>query len=669
MKHPDKKIITELKNLKDKINHHNYRYYVLDLPEISDTDYDKIFDRLLEIESEFPELIANDSPSQRVGAKPSNKYESVPHRIQMLSLNKVTTVKEFEEFDRKIKENLETDDEIEYMIEPKLDGLAVELVYEKGILVIGSTRGDGTTGENITINLKTIHDIPLTLTYDTAIAYPLLEVRGEIFMKKSTFNNLNIQLKSDNQLSLANPRNAAAGTIRQLDSNIAASRELSFFAYGISEKKLEGLENQKKTFDFLKAEKFAINSFTQTVTGLKAVAEKFEELTKERPNLDYEIDGMVIKVNKFNLQNILGKISRSPRWAVAWKFSAEETQTILEDIEFSVGRTGVITPIAKLKPVNISGVIVSNASLHNEDELNLLDVRIGDTVVVRRAGDVIPEVMSVDKTKRPKTAMKISFPDKCPSCQKPIFRPEGEAAYRCLNTDCPAQLEGKLFHFASKCGFDIEGLGGKLAKQLISKKIVQDLSDIFYLNLKNLLQLDLMADKRANNLLNQIENSKKRESDRVIYALGITGVGEAAAKLLAKEFVKFDNLLHSKIETLEQIQGIGPIIAKNIYEYFRNPINISMINKMKKAGVKFPDYVQTGKKTKLTGKIFVITGTLSQPRKYYENLISENGGKITASVSAKTDYLLCGENAGSKLTKAKKLKIPILSETDFLKLI
>ena len=669
MKRTKQKIIDELEKLKDKINYHNYRYYVLDLPEISDIDYDKMFDRLLKIESEFPELITKDSPSQRIGAKPSNKFESVNHRIQMLSLNKVTTIEEFKNFDRKIKENLETDNDIEYMIEPKLDGLAVELVYEKGIFTIGSTRGDGTIGENITTNLKTIHDIPLTLSEKSSMKYPLLEVRGEVFMSKSAFENLNKQLKNENSPTLANPRNAAAGSLRQLDSKVSASRKLKFNAYGISEMNLPDLDSQESTIEFLKSEKISTNNFTQTVSGQKAVIEKFEELTNLRPNLDYEIDGMVIKVNKFNLQNMLGKISRAPRWAVAWKFIAEEAQTILENVEFSVGRTGAITPVANLKPINIAGVTVSNASLHNEDELNQLDIKIGDTVVVRRAGDVIPEVISVDKSKRPKNAAKISFPKRCPSCNEPISRTEGEAAYRCINISCPAQLEGKLFHFASKTGFDIEGLGEKLAKQLISKKIVKDPSDLFYLNFDKLIQLDLMASKRASNLLAQIENSKKRELPNIIYALGIIGVGEAVAKLLAEEFGKFNILLNSEIATIEQIQGIGPTIAKNIYDFFNNQSNIKMIDKMINAGVAFPDFVNSKKKTKLAGKIFVITGTLAQPRKHYENIIIENGGKVTKSISAKTNYLLCGENAGSKLAKAKKLNITILSEPNFLKLV
>lgn len=669
MKRTEQKIIDELKKLKDKINYHNYRYYVLDLPEISDTDYDKMFDRLLKIESEFPELITKDSPSQRIGAKPSNKFEPVNHRIQMLSLSKVTTIEEFKNFDRKIKEDLETGNDIEYIIEPKLDGLAVELVYEKGIFTIGSTRGDGTIGENITTNLKTIHDIPLTLSEKSSLKYPLLEIRGEVFMSKPAFENLNKQLKNENSPTLANPRNAAAGSLRQLDSKISASRKLRFNAYGISEMNLPDLDSQESTIEFLKSEKISTNNFTQIVSGQKAVIDKFEELTNLRPNLDYEIDGMVIKVNKFKLQNMLGKISRAPRWAVAWKFIAEEAQTILENVEFSVGRTGVITPVANLKPINIAGVTVSNASLHNEDELNQLDIKIGDTVVVRRAGDVIPEIMSVDKSKRPKNTKKISFPERCPSCNEPISRTEGEAAYRCINISCPAQLEGKLFHFASKTGFDIEGLGEKLAKQLISKKIVKDPSDLFYLDFDKLIQLDLMASKRASNLLAQIENSKKRELPNIIYALGIIGVGETAAKLLAEEFGKFNILLNSEIATIEQIQGIGPTIAKNIYNFFNNPSNIKMIDKMINAGVAFPDFVNSKKKTKLAGKVFVITGTLDQPRKHYENIIIENGGKVTKSISAKTNYLLCGENAGSKLAKAKKLNITILSEPNFLKLV
>ncbi|MFC1475123.1 NAD-dependent DNA ligase LigA [Candidatus Zixiibacteriota bacterium] len=669
MNKPDIELITELEQLRKQINIHNRKYYVEDNPSISDTEYDKLFDRLLEIEKQFPKLVTPDSPSQRVGAAPSKKFESLQHRIPMLSLQKVTTLEEFTEFDRRVREGLELTGIAEYITEPKLDGLAVELIYEDGLFIKGSTRGDGTTGENITLNLKTIRNIPLKLSEETAKKYPLLEVRGEIIMKLSDFDRLNDILVKNDQPQLANPRNGAAGSLRQLDSRITASRPLIFYAYGISDTNLIDLETQSKVVDFLSGEGFLINNYIYVAGGVDEVNVLFTNLTENRPKLDYEIDGMVIKVSNFEQQNILGQISRAPRWAVAWKFAAEEAETELLDIEFSVGRTGVITPVAKLKPVKVSGVTVSNASLHNEDEIINLDVRIGDSVIIRRAGDVIPEVVDVIVDKRPKDFKPISFPKKCPSCEMKIIRPEGEAAYRCLNPACPAQLEGRLFHFSSKGGFDIVGLGGKLARQLIKEGLVKDPSDLFYLNKEQLLPLDLMADKKAENLLAEIEKSKNTEFPKIIYALGIIGVGEAAAKILAEQFGTFERIIKATAEELTDIIGIGPVIAVNIVDFFNNQGNIRMIDKMKKANVLFQEYTTQALSGIFSGKTFVITGTLSKPRNFFKNLVEENSGKVSGSISVKTDYLLAGEQAGSKLDKAKKLGIKILTEKEFLSTI
>ncbi len=669
MAKPSENIIKELTQLRITLESHNRSYYVNDKPEISDTDYDKLYDRLLEIEKKFPELITLDSPSQRVGSKPSKKFASVKHRHQMLSLQKVTTAEEFADFNRRTMETLETDKGIEYIIEPKLDGLAVELIYENGILITGSTRGDGSTGENITPNLRTIHEIPLKLSDETAQKYPLLEVRGEVYMEKSSFKKLNQKQENENAPPFANPRNAAAGSLRQLDSTITASRKLIFNAYGISDTNLKDLTSQLTTIEFLREEGFRINKLIKTVTGVKKVEQEFEKLTKLRPNLDYEIDGMVVKVNSFEQQNILGRIARAPRWAIAWKFTAEESETILEDVEFSVGRTGAITPVAKLKPVKIAGVMVSNASLHNDDELQRLDLHKGDTVVVRRAGDVIPEVVSVDLNKRPDHAPSIDFPNNCPSCGMEIIRLENEAAHKCINNFCPAQREGRLFHFASKGGFDIEGLGGKIAAQLISREMVKDPSDLFFLTKEQLLTLDLMADKRAENLLEAIDKARQTELPKIIYSLGIIGVGEAAAKILAEEFETIEILMASSKEELEHIASIGPTIADNIVTYFNDKQFIQMIDRFKEGGVKFLEYKKSATASLLSGKTFVITGTLSKPRNHYKILIEQNGGKVIGSVSAKTDYLLCGEDAGSKLSKAKKLEISVLDEIAFLALL
>lgn len=663
-----KEIIQELNHLKKEIDRHNKLYYLKDAPAISDAEYDKLFDRLLEIEAQYPELKTPDSPSQRVGAPPSKKFAPLKHRLPMLSLQKVTSKEEFAEFDRRVREGLETD-KVEYVTEPKLDGLAVELIYEKGIFVKGSTRGDGTTGENITANLKTIRNIPLKLSDKVAVKYPLLEVRGEVIMHLSEFERLNQQMEAEGKPLLANPRNGAAGSLRQLDSRITAKRKLFFYAYGISDSDLDKLDTQSKVIEFLSDEQFSINNQIHVADDAGEVEVLFDNLTRMRPDLDYEIDGMVIKVNDFEQQNILGQISRAPRWAVAWKFSAEKAETILEGIEFSVGRTGTVTPVAKLRPVRVGGVTVSNASLHNEDELKALDVRIGDTVLIQRAGDVIPEVLAVKKEFRPKNSQPVKYPKNCPSCGSEIKRPEGEAAYRCFNPACPAQLEGRLFHFASKGGFDIVGLGDKLARQLISLGLVKDPSDLFYLTKDKLLPLDLMADKKADNLLNQIENSKKCELPKIIYALGIIGVGEAAAKILAAEFGTIENLEQATLEKMTEINGIGPVIAANIYEFFKTRGNLDMIAKMKKAGVAFGEYISTTSGGSLDGKTFVITGTLSKPRNHFKNLIEQNGGKVASSVSAKTDYLLAGEAAGSKLEKANKLGVAVLNEDLFSKLL
>jgi len=666
---PSNKIIDELSRLRREINRYARQYYVEDRPEISDVKYDRLYDRLLEIETAHPDLVTPDSPSQRVGAAPSKRFEPVPHRVPMLSLQKVTTQEAFEDFDRRVRQELGTEDDITYITEPKLDGLAVELVYRDGYLVEGSTRGDGSVGENITPNLKTIRNIPLSLSRAAAEVYPLLEVRGEVIMRRSAFERLNHHLRESEQSMLANPRNGAAGSLRQLDPAVTASRPLIFFAYGISEWSLPELDSQSATVAFLREENFSTVDRTQTAVGVAKVAAVFAELEEARQGLDYDIDGMVIKVDSFARQEELGRISRAPRWAVAWKFAAEQAETVLDDIEFSVGRTGVVTPVAKLRPVAVGGVTVSNASLHNEDEIIRLDTRLGDTVIVQRAGDVIPDVVAVVLDKRPKNARTIAYPTTCPSCGEPITRSEGEAAYRCLNAACPAQVEGRLFHFASKAGFDIEGMGGKLAKQLIAHKLVTEPADLFYITKEQLLPLDLMGDKKAENLLAAIDRSRSTDLPRAINALGIIGVGEAAARVLAEQYEMLDRILAAAVEELELIDGIGPIIARNVVEFFANDGNRRMIDKMRTGGVLFPPCQTTAAAGHLTGKTFVITGALSKSRGYFKKLIESNGGKVSGSVSARTSYLLCGDDPGSKRDKAAKLDIPIIGEDEFARLI
>lgn len=661
---PDK-IKSEYEKLKRDIAYHDLQYYGYDKPVISDGEYDRLFDRLLQIEKEYAEIVTPDSPSQRIGAKPLARFKTVTHRIRMLSLQKVTLVEEFADFDRRVKEGLGTTKEIDYAIEPKLDGLAVELVYENGLLTIGSTRGDGTRGEDVTQNLRTIKNVPLRLSEDVIRKYPLLEIRGEVIIRKSAFERLNRKMEESGSQPFANPRNAAAGSLRQLDSKITATRPLVFYAYGISAIDLPDLTDQYSTMLFLKDEGFLINEHLVRAVGVIAVASHFEKLERIRSELDYEIDGMVVKANQFADQVTVGEISRAPRWAVAWKFGSEEAETMVEDIIFSVGRTGAITPIARLKPVRVAGVIVSNASLHNEDEMEFLDIKIGDTVIIERAGDVIPQILEVIKDRRDGKEKPVSMPETCPSCGTRIVRPEGEAAHRCFNAACPAQIIERIFHFASKDAMDIDGLGGKLAAQLVEKGLVRDPSDIYYLTKEKLIPLELMADKRVRNLLDAIEASKDRELPRIIIALGIFCVGEAAARLLAEKYGNLDKLQGASYDELVSIDGIGPIIAKSIIDYFANPGNRKIIDKMKVAGVTFPPYKTAQKAAPLVGKTFVITGTLSQPRDYFKKQIEDAGGKVAGSVSSKTDYLLAGKKPGSKLDKAKRLGVKTLNEEEF----
>ncbi len=660
--------IKEYRRLVTEIEKHLRLYHVFDAPEISDAEYDRLFDRLLEMEKQYPELIGGDSPSQRVGAPPLGKFETVEHRVRMLSLQKVTSEEEFAEFDRRVHDGLGVEGDIEYMVEPKLDGLAVELVYENGVFTVGSTRGDGARGENITANLRTIRSIPLKLSDETVKKYPLLEVRGEVILRKSDFEKLNAKMTERELQPFANPRNAAAGSLRQLDSRNTAERPLIFYAYNISATDLPGLKTHADAMRLLKHEGFRINENLVEVHGVVQVAMTFEKLEKVRPELDYEIDGMVIKVNGFSEQVILGEISRAPRWAVAWKFAAEEAETVIFDVDFQVGRTGIITPVAKLNPVHVGGVTVSNASLHNEDEINTLGLKVGDTVIVKRAGDVIPDVVKVITDKRNGKEKSIKMPDKCPSCGSGTVRPEGEAAWRCTNVACPAQVIEKLSYFASKDAMDIEGMGGKLAIQLYENDLVKDPSDIYYLTKEKLLPLDLMAEKKAQNLLEAIDASKASELPNIIVALGIFGVGETAARALAEHFETIDNFMQADEEALTSIEGIGPTIARSVIDYFSKPANRKMIDKMKKAGVQFKAYKVEKGAQPLAGKTFVITGTLSKPRGHFKKMIEDAGGKVSGSVSAKTDFVLVGEDPGSKYDKAKKLNITILDEEGFSEL-
>ncbi len=673
-----KKIQTQHAELKRDLERYSRAYYLDDKPLVSDAEFDRLFDSLLELEKKYPALVTADSPSQRIGAPPSSKFAKIKHRERMLSLQKVNTAEDFEEFDRRVREGLYDKEEaqsktIEYVIEPKLDGLAVELVYENGVLSVGSTRGDGVTGEEITANLKTIQSIPLRLSEPTSKRWPMIEVRGEVYMPLAQFKVMNAKLQESGASVMANPRNGAAGSLRQLDSRITASRPLRFFAYSAHCPDVsfsEEFKTQFHTLEFLRKEAFPINPLSTVCVGVNSVAKEFEALTKKRTSLDYEIDGLVIKVNQFSEQIKLGVIARAPRWAVAWKFAAEEAETVVEDVIFSVGRTGVITPVASLKPVRVSGVIVSNASLHNEDEIKGLDLRIGDHVIIRRAGDVIPDVREVVFDKRDGSEKKVTFPKKCPSCGEKLLRAEGEAAYKCSNSLCPAQLVARVYHFGSKSGFDIDGFGEKLARQLVERELIRTPADLFFLDKETVLELDLMADKRATNLLSAIEKAKATPLPQALYALGIPGIGETSAVALADSFGSLDGISAADVEELVAIDGIGPLLAQSLVEFFADEKNLAMIARLKEAGLKFPHVQNPGTSDgALSGLTFVITGTLTKPRGEFKKLIEQNSGKVASALSSKTDYLLAGEKAGSKLKKAEKLSVAVIDEDELNSLI
>ncbi len=669
MKKPDEKIIKRVKELRDKINYHNYLYYVLDNPEISDAEYDRLFDELLNLEKQYPELITPDSPTQRVGAPPLEEFKTVRHAIPMLSLNKANTEAEFLDFHRRVKElSGLSDREINYVVEPKFDGLAVELLYQEGILTIGSTRGDGITGEDVTLNLRTIKSIPLKLMTDNPPS--IIEVRGEVIMNKDDFEKLNRERLQHGEQLFANPRNAAAGSVRQLDPNITAKRPLRMFAYGTG--RVEGIQlrNQWECIHYLKDVGFRISEYVKLCYSSEDVIAYYEEISSIRDDLPYEIDGIVIKVNDFEIQHRLGELSRSPRWAIAWKFPPQQETTKIRDIIVSVGRTGALTPVAVLDPVRVGGVEVSRATLHNEDEIIKKDIRIGDTVIIQRAGDVIPEVVKVITSKRTGNEKIFRMPDTCPICGSKVERPPGEAIHRCTGMDCPARIKESLAHFVSKGAMEVDGLGKKYLEQMVDKGLIKDPADIYFLKKEDLMKLDRMGDKLAENLLSAIEKSKKPSLTNLIYALGIRNVGYHLAGVLAKTFGSIENLAKQEIEDLLSVHEIGPVVAESIYNFFRNPRNINILNKLRQGGVVLPrEEITTGERP-LEGKTFVLTGALdSFTRDEARRLIEEKGGRVSSSVSKKTDYVVVGKDPGSKYNKALQLGITILNEDQFKELI
>lgn len=653
-----------------KIAQHDYEYYTLDAPTISDNEYDGLYRQLVDLETQFPQLVSSDSPTQRVGGSALSAFDSVTHRQAMLSLNNAFGDDELLTFDKRIREGLGLDS-VEYAVEPKFDGLAITLTYENGVFTQGATRGDGYTGENVTHNLRTIRAIPTKL--NTANAPSLLEVRGEVLMLKRDFEQLNITQEKFGAKLFANPRNAAAGSLRQLDSKISASRPLHFFAYGLGEALgVPQLNSHAEAMGYLAELHFPVSDLRAVKQGAAGLLAYFNEIGAKRASLPFDIDGVVYKVNSFAQQNELGFVSRAPRWAIAHKYPAEEATTVVEDIAVQVGRTGAITPVARLKSVFVGGVNVTNATLHNEDEMKRKDIRIGDTVIVRRAGDVIPEVVSVDLAQRPVTTRLFSMPTTCPECGSHIERPADEAVARCTGgLFCPAQRKQAITHFASRRAMDIEGLGEKLADQLVEANLVQHLDDIYKLDVATLANLDRMAQKSAQNVIDALNTSKQTTLARFIYGLGIRNVGEATAKDLAAHFGALQALLHAPLEALLEVNDVGPIVAESILQFFGEPHNREVIQSMQNLGVHWPE--TAGKQSAtgvLLGKTLVLTGTLPNlSRDAAQALIEAVGGKVSGSVSKKTDYVVAGAEAGSKLEKAQDLNVPIIDEAGLLSLL
>lgn len=642
---------------------YDHEYYTLDAPSISDNEYDGLYRQLATLETQFPELISPNSPTQRVSGNASDAFSSVAHRQAMLSLNNVFEASELLAFDKRIREGLGADT-VAYAVEPKFDGLAITLTYENGRFVQGATRGDGYTGENVTHNLRTIRAIPAKLPVKNPPE--LLEVRGEVLMFKQDFERLNIAQEKAEAKLFANPRNAAAGSLRQLDPEITATRPLSFFAYSLGEAKgAPELASHAEAMDYLKSLHFPVCDLRATVFGYDGLHAYYDDVAKKREGLPFDIDGVVYKVNAFTQQKDLGFVSRAPRWAIAHKFPAEEATTVVEDITVQVGRTGAITPVARLEAVFVGGVTVTNATLHNEDEMLRKDIRIGDTVIVRRAGDVIPEVVSVLLEKRPNNGKQFNMPSSCPECDSHIERPEDEAIARCTGgLFCPAQRKQAMTHFASRRAMDIEGLGSKLVDQLVESQLLQSVGDIYKLEVAALAGLERMAQKSASNVVDAINNSKSTTLARFIYALGIRNVGEATAKDLSQHFGSLEKLLTASVEDLLAVNDVGPIVAESILQFFAEPHNTETISTMVEMGVAWPEH--EGKQESagvLLGKTLVLTGTLpTLSRDDAKVLIEAAGGKVSGSVSKRTHYVVAGAEAGSKLEKAINLGLTVLDE-------
>ncbi len=664
-------IIKKIEELREKIRYHNYHYYVLDDPTVSDAEYDRLMRNLIELEKNYPRYITLSSPTQRVGIEPVSGFTTVKHIAPMQSLANAFSTKELTSFDQRIKKII-PEQKLEYAVELKIDGLAVALVYEKGIFTRGATRGDGVMGEEITSNLRTVKAIPLKLFGENSP--PRIEVYGEIYMKKSDFKKLNEERMKNGESLFANPRNAAAGSVRQLDPRITAQRHLDTFIYRATFPEGNKFNTHMEALNYLKKIGFKVNPHARLCQGIDEAINYCLQWIEKKEELDYEIDGMVIKVNSLRVREELGSTTRSPRWAIANKFPAQQTTTKVRDIIVQVGRTGALTPVAILDPVRISGSVVQRATLHNEDEITRKDIRIGDTVLIQKAGEIIPEVVKVIEEKRTGKEKEFVMPAQCPVCGAKVFRLEGEIISRCNSLTCPAQVKERIRHFASRNAIDIEGLGPAIIDQLVEKALIKDISDLYFLTRDDLISLERMAEKSADNLLIAIKKSKKKSFSNLIYGLGIRYVGVHSSEVITRYFPTLNKFREADLEELIEINEIGPKIAESIILFFKEKENLAIIERLRKAGLNFGQEEEIGRKKKgtqiLAGMQFVLTGTLKDfTRTQIKGVISELGGRVTGSVSKKTDYVVAGEDPGSKYQKAQELGVNIVNEEEFKKIL
>jgi DNA ligase (NAD+) len=667
---PSKDVENKIEALREKIRHHEYLYYVVDDPEISDLEFDKLMQQLKDLEAQHPELIRADSPTQRVGGKPREGFVKVPHSSPMLSLDNTYSEEELRDWERRVHE-LSGRKDVDYVCELKLDGMSLALIYEEGKLVRGITRGDGSVGEDVTLNVRTVRSVPLSIPKEKLKKAGIpadFEVRGELLMPTESFKKINEERERNGLPTFANPRNFTAGTVRQLDSNITAARRLDYFPYILLQNGRTYFDRHSKTLEALHASGFKVNPNHKLVRSMDEVWAFIQQWEEKRDSLPYEIDGIVIKVDRTSLQDELGFTGKAPRWAIAYKYAARGAVTKLENVRWQVGRTGKLTPVAELTPVAIGGTTVRNATLHNMDEIERLGVKIGDWVRVERGGDVIPKVVEVDE-EHPRGRKEIEAPEKCPVCGTKVVRTEGEVDYRCVNANCPAKLRETILHFASRGVMNIDGMGDALVNQLTERGLVKNVADIYKLTKDDLLSLERMGDKSAQNILDEIENSKKLPLERVIYGLGIRMVGERTAQFLAEHFGSMEALESAGVEELQDVNEVGPRIAESIAEFFGIAANRKLVERLREAGLKL-----TGQKkqrgTKLVGKTFVLTGTLAHfTRDEAKKMIEDAGGKVTGSVSKKTDYVVAGTDAGSKLDKAKELGVHVIDEKEMQRIV